>query len=160
MISVGDSFGWVTTMGARYTAVVSRDGREFLIPNEDFVTTRVINWSYSKDDVRFNVDFGVDVVADPHQVRRIAVAAAASVPRVLRDPAPVCHFMNFGAKSLDFSLRFWINDPVEGATNVKSAVLLALWDALKRENIPIPPPVQDMRLVAPVEAVIVARPSA
>jgi small-conductance mechanosensitive channel len=160
VISVGDSFGWVTTMGARYTAVVSRDGREFLIPNEDFVTTRVINWSYSKDDVRFSVDFGVDVVADPHQVRRIAVAAAASVPRVLRDPAPVCHFMNFGAKSLDFSLRFWINDPVEGATNVKSAVLLALWDALKRENIPIPPPVQDMRIVAPVETVNHARPPA
>jgi small-conductance mechanosensitive channel len=46
--------------------------------------------------------------------------------------------MCFGAKSLDFSLRFWINDPIEGSTNVRSAVLSALWDAFKREGIKIP----------------------
>ena len=55
VISVGDSFGWVGSMGARYTSVVTRDGREFLIPNEDFVTQRVINWSYSNDEVRLDV---------------------------------------------------------------------------------------------------------
>ncbi len=151
VISLGETYGWVDTMGARYTSVVSRDGREYLIPNEDFVTQRVINWSYTKDDVRLTVEFGVDVVADPHIVQRVAVEAAAIVPRVLADPAPVCHFLAFGSKSLDFSLRFWIRDPIAGSTNVKSDVRLALWDALKREGIPIPPPVQDLRFVAPVE---------
>ncbi len=150
VISVGETYGWVEAMGARYIAVVSRDGREYLIPNEDFITQRVINWSYSKDDVRLNVDFGVDVTADPHRVRRVAAEAIVSVPRVLPDPAPVCHFMGFAAKSLDFSLRFWIRDPEEGVSNVKSAVLLALWDALKREGIPLPTPVQDLRFVQPV----------
>src|SRR5205814_2002522 len=52
VITVGDSFGWVVTMGARYTSVTTRDGREVLIPNEDLVTQRVVNWSYSKDDIR------------------------------------------------------------------------------------------------------------
>jgi len=150
VISLGDTYGWVETMGARYISVLSRDGREYLIPNEDFVTQRVINWSYTSDNVRLSVEFSVDVIADPHVVQRVAIAAAASVSRVLAEPGPGCHFMAFGAKSLDFSLRFWIKDPAAGATNVKSAVRLAIWDALKRNGIPIPTPVQDLRVVTPV----------
>jgi small-conductance mechanosensitive channel len=146
VITVGDSFGWVDSMGARYTSVVTRDGREFLIPNEDFVTQRVINWSYSNDEVRLDVEFGVAYDADPHKVSEIAVAAAASADRVLIKPAPVCHLKGFGQSSLDFTLRFWIRDPVDGITNVRGKVLLALWDALKREGIQIPYPVRDVRI--------------
>jgi small-conductance mechanosensitive channel len=146
VISVGDSLGWVVSMGARHTSVTMRDGREILIPNEDLVTQRVTNWSYSKDELRLDVQFGVDVASDPHHVRWVAVAAASSVPRVLAKPAPVCHFVVFQERSLDFLLRFWINDPVEGATNVRGAVLLALWDAFKRERIAIPSPIHDVRL--------------
>jgi small-conductance mechanosensitive channel len=79
-------------------------------------------------------------------VRRVAAEAAASVPRVLAKPVPVCHFVAFNARSLDFVLRFWINDPADGVTNIRGAVLLALWDALKREKIDFPSPVQDLRL--------------
>jgi small-conductance mechanosensitive channel len=150
VISVGDSFGWVVTMGARYTSVNTQDGREVLIPNEDLVTQQVVNWSYSKDDIRLDVSFSADVSSDPHQVQRVALETVATVRRVLKNPPPACHFMGFSSKSLDFSLRFWINDPIEGSTNVKSAVLLALWDAFKREGIEFPSPVQDMRLAGPV----------
>jgi small-conductance mechanosensitive channel len=146
VISVGDSFGWVESMGARYTSVLTRDGREFLIPNEDFVTQRVINWSYSNDEVRLNVPFGVSYASDPHKVCALAVAAAASVERVLVAPAPSCHLKAFGDSSLDFTLRFWIRDPVDGIGNVRGKVLLALWDAFKREGIEIPYPVRDVRL--------------
>ena len=76
VITVGDSFGWVDTMGARYTSVDTRDGREFLIPNEDFVTQRVVNWSYSNDQVRLDVKFGVTYASDPHKARDAAVEAA------------------------------------------------------------------------------------
>src|SRR5206468_4675685 len=55
IITLGDNWGWVDTMGARYTSVVSPDGREYLIPNEDFVTQRVINWSYSNERVGLDV---------------------------------------------------------------------------------------------------------
>jgi small-conductance mechanosensitive channel len=152
VITVGDSFGWVTNMGARYTSVVTRDGREFLIPNEDFVTQRVINWSYSNDEVRLDVEFGVSYAADPHKVCELAVAAARSVERVLVAPVPVCHLKAFGDSSLNFILRFWIRDPVDGITNVRGKVLLALWDTFKREGIEIPYPVRDVRISQPAAA--------
>jgi small-conductance mechanosensitive channel len=152
VITVGDSYGWVNAMNTRCIAVITRDGREVLIPNEDLVTQRVVNWSYTKEEVRLDVPFGVDVTSDPHQVRRVAVEATVSVPRVLAQPAPVCHFVAFGAKSLDFMLRFWIADPIAGVTNVRGLVLLALWDAFKREGIEIPSPIQDVRLTDPARA--------
>jgi small-conductance mechanosensitive channel len=151
VISVGDNgfddnFGWIDTMGARYTSVVIRDGREILIPNEDLVTQRVVNWSHSNRRVRLDVPFGVSYASDPHGVRALAVAAAAEVDRVLAAPAPVCHLVKFNDFSLDFLLRFWIDDPVHGVTNVRGAVMLALWDAFKRDGIEIPFPVRDLRL--------------
>ena len=150
VISVGDSFGWVDSMGARYTSVVTRDGREFLIPNEDFVTQRVINWSYSNEEVRLDVDFGVSYGSDPHQVRRLALEAALSVDRVLKQPQPVCHLLAFGNSSIDFKLRIWIRDPVDGITNVRGQVMLALWDVFKREGIEIPFPQRDINMRTPV----------
>ncbi len=146
VISVGDNFGWVEAMGARYTSVVTRDGREFLIPNEDFVTQRVVNWSYSNDEVRLDVEFGVSYASDPRKVCELGVAAAKTAARVLVSPPPVCHLKAFGNSSLDFVLRFWIKDPIDGLSNVRGQVLLALWDAFKREGIEIPYPVRDVRL--------------
>jgi small-conductance mechanosensitive channel len=154
IITLGDNWGWVDTMGARYTSVVSPDGREYLIPNEDFVTQRVINWSYSNERVGLDVKFGVSYASDPHQVRATALAAVTALPRVLKDPAPVCQLAKFGDSSLDFALWFWIGDPIKGVGNVRSEVLFALWDAFKREGIEIPYPVRDMRLDKPVTVVV------
>jgi small-conductance mechanosensitive channel len=154
VISLGDSYGWVTSMGARYTAVVTRDGREHLIPNEDFVTQRVINWSYSNNEVRIDVEFGTSYHSDPHRVIALALEAAKSVRRVLEKPAPVCSLKAFGDSSLNFVLRFWINDPVQGLTNVHGQVLLALWDAFKREGIEIPFPQRDLNPRGPFRVVV------
>jgi small-conductance mechanosensitive channel len=131
-----------------------RDGREILVPNEDLVTQRVINWSHSNDQVRLDVKFGVSYASDPHAVRRIALAAVQGLPRILSAPAPSCHLVNFGDSSLDFVLRFWIADPIQGMARIRSDVRFALWDAFKREGIEIPYPVRDVRFVnarAPVE---------
>ncbi len=146
VITVGDSFGWVVTMGARYTCVSTRDGREVLIPNEDLVTQRVINWSYSKDDIRLEIKFSADPASNPHQVSKVAVDVACNTARVLPKPAPVCHFVNIDAKAMEFSLRFWINDPIDGVTNIRGQVMLGLWDAFQREGIGFPSPITDMRL--------------
>jgi small-conductance mechanosensitive channel len=146
VISVDNSAGWVSTIGARYTLVVQRDGREILLPNEDLVTQRVVNWSHSNDQVRLDVTFGVSYASDPHAVRKIALAALAGIPRILEAPAPTCHFVDFGDFSLDFKLRFWIADPIKGVSSIRSQVRFALWDAFKREGIEIPYPVRDVRL--------------
>jgi len=140
VISVGDQFGWVTTMGARYTAVDTRDGREYLIPNEDFVTQRVVNWSFSSNLMRLDVKFGASYASPPKKVQAAAIAAATSVSRVLKYPAPNCHLLAFNPGNVEYRLAFWITDPGAGITAVRSDVMLALWDTLDKEGIGLPKP--------------------
>lgn len=145
-ISLGDTFGWIRELRARFVSVVTRDGREYLIPNEDFITREVINWSFSDNLVRLDVDFGVAYDANPHEVSRLAIEAATSVSRVVENKQPVCWMTGFGDSSLDFVVRFWIQDPQNGMTNIRGQVLLALWDAFKANNISIPYPHREVIL--------------
>ena len=141
VIEVDDTFGWVKDMRARYVGVITRDNKELLIPNDDFVTNQVINWSHSDLDVRMEVKFRVAYESDAHQVLRLAVEAAANAsPRIVRSRQPVCHLKEFGDSSLNFVLRFWINDPQNGVTNIKGLVLMALWDTFKEHSIEVPYP--------------------
>ena len=147
VISLGDTFGWISSLGARYVSVVTRDGKEYLIPNEDLITREVVNWSHSDEYVRLDINFGTSYGDDPHLVRRIAIDAAQSVDRVLKFRAPVCHIVGFGDSSVDYILRFWIQDPSDGLTNVRGAVFLALWDAFAAEGISIPFPQREVRIL-------------
>ena len=150
VIEVGTTFGWVKDMRARYVGVITRDNKELLIPNDDFVTNQVINWSHSDDDIRMEVEFGVAYESDPHEVRRLAVEATMGAnARVVHSRRPVCHIKGFGDSSLDFVLRFWINDPQNGVTNIKGQVLLALWDKFKEHDIEIPYPHRHIMLQNP-----------
>lgn len=150
VIEVGETFGWVKDMRARYVGVVTRDNKELLIPNDDFVTNQVINWSHSDDDVRMEVGFGVSYNSDPHLVRRLAVEAAADAgARIVHSRQPVCHLDEFGDSSLNFVLRFWINDPQNGVTNVKGQVLLAMWERFQEHGIDIPYPHRQILLQNP-----------
>lgn len=147
VISLGDTFGWINTLGARYASVVTRDGKEFLIPNEDLITNQVVNWSHTNDFVRLDIFFGTAYGDDPHAVRKIAVEAARTVDRVLTTRPAVCHIVGFGDSSVDYILRFWITDPTGGLTNVRGAVYLALWDAFKENNISIPFPQREIKVL-------------
>jgi small-conductance mechanosensitive channel len=150
-ISLGETFGWIRELRARFVSVVTRDGREFLIPNEDFITREVINWSFSDRYVRLDVPFGVSYDANPHEVTRIAIEAASAVDRVDGTyRPPVCWLTAFGDSSLDFLLRFWISDPQGGLTNIRGKVLLALWDAFQEHNIGIPYPHREVIMKTPV----------
>ena len=150
-ITLGDTFGWIRELRARFVSVVTRDGREYLIPNEDFITTQVVNWSFSNNFVRLDVPFGVSYSSDPHEVIRLAKEAAAAVDRVdaVLQP-PVCWMTEFGDSSINFLLRFWIDDPQRGLTNIRGAVLLALWDTFKENGINIPFPHREVIMRTPV----------
>ena len=148
VISLGETFGWIESLGARYVSVVTRDGKEYLIPNEDLITGQVVNWSHSNDFVRLDLFFGTAYQDDPHQVRKITINAALTVDRVLRDRKPVCHIVNFGDSSVDYILRFWIKDPTAGLTNIKGDVYLALWDAFEENKVSIPYPQTEVRLLS------------
>ncbi|HYI27357.1 MAG TPA: mechanosensitive ion channel domain-containing protein [Bradyrhizobium sp.] len=140
VITVGDHFGWVAHMGARYTSVDMKDGRELLVPNEDLVTQRVINWTYSSDLMRLEVKFSTTYDSDLHKTRAAAVQAAQSVEQVLKTPPPVCHLTGYGASAIEYVLWFWIKDAATGPTGVRSEVMIALWDTFKREGIKLPIP--------------------
>lgn len=146
VIEVEGSYGWVNNLRARYASVITRDGTEHLIPNEDLITQKVINWSFTDNLVRTRVPVGVSYGADPHKCIEIIVKAADNVPRILSDPPPVCHLRGFGDSSVDLELRFWIADPANGVSNVQSQVLLNIWDAFKENNIEIPFPQRDLHI--------------
>jgi len=147
VISLGETFGWINSLGARYVSVVTRDGKEYLIPNEDLITGQVVNWSHSNEFVRLDIYFGTAYGDDPHKVRKIAIDAAKSVDRVLSFKSPVCHIVGFGDSSVDYILRFWIRDPTGGLTNIRGNVYLALWDAFREHGISIPFPQREVKLL-------------
>ncbi|MEX3017363.1 mechanosensitive ion channel family protein [Gymnodinialimonas hymeniacidonis] len=147
VISLGETFGWINSLGARYVSVVTRDGKEYLIPNEDLITSQVVNWSHSNEFVRLDIHFGTAYGDDPHKVRKLAIEAAQGVDRVLSHRPPVCHIVGFGDSSVDYILRFWIQDPTGGLTNIRGNVFLALWDTFKDNGINIPFPQREVKVL-------------
>ena len=140
VIAIEDTYGQIKTMGARYISIVTRDNTEYLIPNEDLITHRVVNWSFSTTLLRLKFSVGVAYGSNIHGVRKLMISEAQKVQRVLKDPPPVCHLKNFGDSSIELELRFWIRDPENGISNVSSAVRLAIWDAFEANGIEIPFP--------------------
>ncbi len=144
VIAVGDKYGWVNSMSARYVSLLTRDGIEHLIPNEELISQRVENWSYSNNEVRVTIEFGVHYRSDIKLARDLALEAGREHERVLAEPPPVCGLKEFGDSSVNFMLRVWVNDPQNGLGNVKGQILMTLWDKFHEHNIEIPYPQRDL----------------
>ncbi len=155
VISINDKFGWVQELRARYVVVRDRDGVETLVPNENLITTEVINWSYSDHQVRLKLPVQISYKDDPEQAMKILVNAAKACKRALDDPAPVARLMEFGDNGIELELRVWIMDPNNGVGSVRSDINLVIWREFKKAGITIPYPQRDIRLVdgASLEAV-------
>jgi small-conductance mechanosensitive channel len=156
LVTIGDSSGRISAMNTRYISVAAGDGREFLIPNEDLVTQKVTNWTYTDKNTLVKVNFGTNYDADPRLVCKLAIVIAAAAPRALKSKPPGCLLTEFTDSGMKFSLTFWISDP-DGMDGVKSEVMLALWDAFKREGIRVPYPVRELRIrggALPVETTV------
>jgi len=155
LVTIGDNFGRVSTMNIRYITVAAGDGREFLIPNEDLVTQKVVNWTYRDRNTLVEVKFGTNYDADPKVVCTLACEVAAKTPRVTDVHKPACVLTEFADYGIRYSLTFWISDPEAGMGNVRSDVMMALWEAFKREGIRVPYPVRDIRVrgALPVETI-------
>jgi len=135
---VDETYGVVKSLGLRYASVVTRDGKEHLIPNEELVTNKVVNWSYSDNRVRIKRRMRVEYETDLKLATNLVKQGAAKVDRVLKDPAPNCLVMEFGDEAVEIEARFWIDDPQNGVNNVGSEVMLAVWDLFKEHGIDIP----------------------
>jgi small-conductance mechanosensitive channel len=156
LVTIGDSTGRISAMKTRYISVAAGDGREFLIPNEDLVTQKVVNWTYTDKNTLVKVNFGTNYDADPKLVCKLAADIAASAKRAIKGKTPTCILTEFAEAGMKFSLTFWIADP-DGMDNVKSDVMLALWETFKREGIRVPYPVREIRIrggALPVETTV------
>jgi small-conductance mechanosensitive channel len=156
LVTIGDNTGRISAMMTRYISVAAGDGREFLIPNEDLVTQKVTNWTYTDKNTLVKVNFGTNYDADPRLVCKLAIETAVGAQGALKNKPPNCILTEFTDAGMKFSLTFWLADP-DGMDNVKSEVMLSLWDALKREGIRVPYPVREIRIhsgALPVETTV------
>ncbi|MFZ5748366.1 MAG: mechanosensitive ion channel family protein [Pseudomonadota bacterium] len=146
VIVVGDSFGWVNKIGVRAVSVLTRDGKEHLIPNENLMTEEVENWSYSDRNVRVRIPVGVAYSSDLKLAQALMLRAATESPRVLDSPRPNVWLTGFGDSSVDHEILAWISDPESGVGNVRSDVLNRLWWLFKDHGIEIPFPQHDLHV--------------
>ncbi|NWK96735.1 mechanosensitive ion channel protein MscS [Sphingobium lactosutens] len=140
VIVVGDSFGWVNKIGVRAVSVITRDGKEHLIPNENLMTQEVENWSYSDRNVRVRIPIGIAFDSDLRLAQQLMLQAAQESPRVLRNPKPNVWLTGFGESRVEHDILVWISDPEGGVGNVKSDVLFRVWQLFRDNGIAIPYP--------------------
>ncbi len=138
--------GFVRQTGARYSLVETFDGKEVMVPNEDFITGRVINWTLTNKKGRVEINMGVSYGSDLEKVKEILLEAAEEHPRCSTEPAPQCFLDNFGESSVDFVLFFWVEDVTEGRREPKSDVLFAIWHKFAAAGIEIPFPQRDLHI--------------
>ncbi len=157
VIQIGDTFGRVVKLGSRYTSVITRDGYEYLIPNEDLITKEVINWSFSDRNVRRKVPIGISYDSDIELARKLVIEAARETPRILDFPSPLCHLTGFGESAVHLEARFWLSDPENGVTNAQSDFLRKVWAKFREHGIVIPFPQRDVNFTpkTPIEVKIV-----
>ncbi len=146
VIAVGESFGSVNKIGVRAVSVLTRDGIEHLIPNENMMTNEVQNWSYSSRDVRVKIPIGVAYSSDMKLVEELLLRATKESPRVQNRPAPAVWMAGFGESSVDFEIQAWIIDPEEGVGNVRSDVLKRVWWLFQEHGIEIPFPQREVHV--------------
>jgi small-conductance mechanosensitive channel len=153
MITVGTSYGEVSQLNTRYTLLRSLDGTEIIIPNENLLTSTVINHSFTKRDVRIKLPIQISYESDVEHVREILKTIALDHPRVLKTEGytPVVLLTEFAASGINLELGIWIDDPEDGQGNLRSELNLAIWQAFQREGISIPYPRSDIHLIPALE---------
>ncbi|MFU8783698.1 mechanosensitive ion channel family protein [Aliidiomarina sp.] len=146
VVTIGTEFGWVKELKARYIVLRNRSGVDTLIPNENLITSNVINWSYSDREVRMTVNVDISYDNDPEQAIELMLPCAFASERVLQTPVPNAWLTDFGDNGITLELRFWISDPENGFESVRSAIRMAIWKTFKEHGITIPYPQRDLHL--------------
>lgn len=147
VVEISGTYGRINKLAGRYTSVISRDGREHLIPNEDMVTQTVINWTFSNHLIRRHLPVGIAYNSDIDHAIALIIEATKEVPRVLSDPEPRVLIKGFGDNAIDLELRMWIKDAKNGVSNVASDVYYKILQKFNAEGIEFPYPQRDIHIV-------------
>jgi len=143
-IQVGDVFGDVVSISMRSSMVVTNDNIAVIVPNSEFISSKVINWSFSDRNVRFTIPVGVAYKEDPENVKRILLEVAQNEEGVLEDPKPDVLFDGFGDSSINFSLRIWTSSYITTPGDLKSNIYFEILKKFRENNIEIPFPQRDL----------------
>lgn len=150
-IEIGDITGDVLRISARATIVMTNDNIAVIVPNSDFVSSKVVNWSFPNPNVRFGFPVGVSYDSDPDQVREILLEVAASHPGVLKEPISDVLFQEFGESELKFILRVWTREFTHRPNVLRSELNYGIIKAFKEHGIEIPYPQREVRIVKGTE---------
>jgi small-conductance mechanosensitive channel len=145
-IQVGDTLGVVTDIFLRATRVRTRDNVEYLIPNSEFVSSTIVNFTLSSAMIRIAIPVGVSYDADPHRVRDILLHCARNEPLAGQFKPPQVRFVSYGESSIDFELLVWIDARKVARRRIRSRLYFAIFAALKEAGIEIPFPQRDLHL--------------
>jgi len=140
--------GTLKAINMRSSIIETYDGKDIMIPNATFITEQFINWTHEDPCQRYEVEFSVSYDTDPHIVPPLIVEAVLKHPAVLTSPEePDCELRGFGNSGIDFGLEFWVSGIDDGPNKFSSDILFLVWDALRDNNIEIPFPRQDIRIL-------------
>jgi small-conductance mechanosensitive channel len=156
-VEVGGTNGDVVRMGPRSTWVRTNDNVLIIVPNAEFVSSRITNWTANDRQVRFSMPLGVSYGSDPEEVREVLLKVALAHPDVLSHPAPEVRFVGFGDSSLDFELRVWTIKQVQTPKVLTSELYFAVFRAFREHNIEIPFPQRDLHLKTVAAPVPISR---
>ncbi|MEJ2041618.1 MAG: mechanosensitive ion channel, partial [Desulfosarcinaceae bacterium] len=145
-IQVGETVGMVTDIHLRATKIRTRDNIEYIIPNMEFISGTLINYSLGDPLIRISIPLGVSYHADPQEVKKILLDIAMREPLVSKQKQPVVRFTQFGNSSLDFELLIWINVRTTPRRIVSSELYFAIFDAFTKAGIEIPFPQRDVHI--------------
>jgi small-conductance mechanosensitive channel len=145
-IEVGNVAGQVTQIKMRSTTVVTNDNITIIVPNSNFITNAVTNWSYGDPKVRLRLPVGVAYGSDVEKLRRVLLEVAAENPAVLAEPAPTVRFLGFGDSALNFELAVWTIEMAQHPTRFRSDLFFAIERKLRENQIEIPFPQRDLHL--------------
>lgn len=150
IIEVGDTRGRVVDIRVRSTIIQTRDDVTIIVPNSKFISEEVVNDSYSGRTIRQHLNVGVSYASDVRQVQEILCRVAGAHPKVLKEPAPIAVFKDFGESSLDFDLRFFATE-IWTIDIITSEIRVAILDELRQARIEIPFPQRDLNFRTPLE---------
>ena len=146
-LTVNNFTGYVTKITSRFVVLRNANGTEALIPNETFVTSMVVNESYTSRELQQAFNIQVAYHSDLIKALDIIKSAAAAQPRVSKHPAPLAVVTNFGDNGIDLRVTYWVKDPENGFAALQSAIFLDIWRQFNEHDIEFPYPQREVRIL-------------
>ena len=146
VISLNDGkiYGIVNKLYARYVSVRTREGKEHLIPNQEIISHKLENWSFSDPFIRMEIQFTVSFDSDLELVQKLLVEIAQNTNRVMKEPAPYVRFRSMVDNAVELKLRIWVRDPENGTSGIQSDIVFEAWKAFKLHGIRVPYPPREI----------------